>query len=332
MSSGFLRALALAAFLCGSLGTAAAQQSGADPAFLKLQALDARIATIGHRLAVGSGDLCAARQWRPGFVALDLSLVDPAFRPAAIRAFGRNAGLGVIALAAGGPAERAGLRVHDMIVGLDGRPPPPASPTAAAPGATDGALAAIDAAFADSRADVEVLRGGERLTVSIQAETGCASRIQAVRRRSRGASADGTNVDVNVALLDYVVDDAELAAVVAHELAHNILRHRARLDAARVARGFMGFGRDARRIRETEIEADRLSVYLMDRAGYDPEAAVRFWRRFGPHPLNFLRSGDHPGWRARVQLLETEIAAIRRARGSGLVPEPPLVGSAGAGS
>ena len=48
-------------------------------------------------------------------------------------------------------------------------------------------------------------------------------------------------------------------------------RHRVRLDAARVSRGFLGnFGRNARLIRETEVEADRLSVYLLERAGYDP--------------------------------------------------------------
>ena len=60
-------------------------------------------------------------------------------------------------------------------------------------------------------------------------------------------------------------------------------------------RGFLGnFGRNARRIRETEVEADRLSVYLLDRAGYDPDAAVRFWSRFGRRGLNFLGSPTHP--------------------------------------
>ena len=35
-----------------------------------------------------------------------------------------------------------------------------------------------------------------------------------------------------------------------------------------------------------------MSVYLMERAGYDPEAAVRFWSRFGRRGLNFLGSPD----------------------------------------
>ena len=69
-------------------------------------------------------------------------------------------------------------------------------------------------------------------------------------------------------------------------------------------RGFLGnFGSNARRIRETEIEADRLSVYLMERAGYDPAAAVRFWSRFGRRGLNFLGSPTHPNWRRRIAVV-----------------------------
>ena len=141
------------------------------------------------------------------------------------------------------------------------------------------------------------------------------------------AEADGRYVQVTTALAQYVADDAELAAVLAHEFAHNILGHRVRLDAARVSRGFFGnFGRNAARIRETEIEADRFSIYLLDRAGYDPEAAVRFWTRFGQHGLNFLGSPTHPNWRSRIALFETEIAAIRRARAEGREPVPPPFG------
>ena len=54
------------------------------------------------------------------------------------------------------------------------------------------------------------------------------------------------------------------------------------LDAAGVDRGrFKELGRSARLFRQTEAEADRLSVWLLAGAGYDPEAAARFWRKFG---------------------------------------------------
>jgi predicted Zn-dependent protease len=140
------------------------------------------------------------------------------------------------------------------------------------------------------------------------------------------AQADGVYVQVTTALAEYAEDEAELAAVLAHEFAHNVLGHRVRLNQAGVQRGvFANFGSNARRIRETEIEADRLSVYLMEQAGYDPQGAVRFWSRFGRRGLNFLGSPTHPNWRLRVQSLETEIAKIRAARAAGRAPVPDFV-------
>jgi predicted Zn-dependent protease len=186
-------------------------------------------------------------------------------------------------------------------------------------------LDAVDAAFVDGAAEIEIQRAGTRLMLHVATEPGCASRFQLIPSRSLNAEADGRYVQVTTAIAEYVADDAELAAVLAHEFAHNILGHRVRLDAARVSRGFFSnFGRNARSIRETEIEADRYSIYLLDRAGYDPEAAVRFWSRFGRRGLNFLGSPTHPNWRNRIALFEAEIAAIRRAHAEGRDPVPPF--------
>jgi predicted Zn-dependent protease len=54
-------------------------------------------------------------------------------------------------------------------------------------------------------------------------------------------------------------------------------------------------------IKATEAEADRLSVWLMANAGYDPEAAISFWERYGKatgpghfqraHPLSLADTG-----------------------------------------
>ena len=155
---------------------------------------------------------------------------------------------------------------------------------------------------------------------------GCATRFQLVPSRRLNALADGRYVQVTTAITEYVADDEELAAVLAHEFAHNVLRHRARLDAQEVARGFFGnFGRNARLIRTTETEADQLSVYLLERAGFDPEAPVRFWSRFGRRGLNFLGSPTHPNWRRRIEMFQAEIAAIRQARSQGQVPVPAFV-------
>jgi predicted Zn-dependent protease len=91
-------------------------------------------------------------------------------------------------------------------------------------------------------------------------------------------------------------------------LAHNVLGHRDRLNA---------IGRTWGNIRATEREADRLSVWLLANAGYDPAAAARFMSRWGPaNDHGILSSPDHDRWRTRLQLIEQELAALARARGT----------------
>lgn len=323
----FCRLFALAL----GLAVLAPAPARADPladSLVAMRALDERVADIGHRLARANLDLCHDRQWRPGFAVHDLSQYGGDYREAAIRAFGLGSGPAVLALAAGGPAERDGLRRDDVLLRLDGEPLPQSTPDRSG-GSFDLAeriIEAIERAFADGEAWVEVRRGSETLRLPIRAERGCATRFQLVPSRRLNALADGRYVQVTTAISEYVADDQELASVLAHEFAHNVLRHRARLDAEGVARGFFGnFGRNARLIRTTEAEADRLSVYLLERAGFDPEAPVRFWSRFGRRGLNFLGSPTHPNWRRRIELFEAEIAAIRRARSQGQVPVPAFV-------
>lgn len=319
----------LSAFLIfsGAAMAAPAQDRPGEASLTAMRALDGRVATIGHRLAVANLDRCAVRAWLPGFVIHDLSQYGAEFRPAAIRTFGLDAGPGVLALARGGPADLAGLRTDDILLAFDERPLPRGTP------GRNGSfeqmeriLAALDEAFADGRAAIALRRGAEPLTLRIEAARGCATRFQLVPGRRMNAQADGVYVQLTTALAEYAEDEAELAAVLAHEFAHNVLGHRVRLNQAGVQRGvFANFGNNARRIRETEVEADRLSVYLMEQAGYDPQGAVRFWSRFGRRGFNFLGSPTHPNWRLRVQSFETEIARIRAARAAGRVPVPDFV-------
>jgi hypothetical protein len=98
----------------------------------------------------------------------------------------------------------------------------------------------------------------------------------------------------------------EFAAAVAHELAHNLLRHRAWLDLR---------GRSRANIRLTEDEADRLVPWLMVNAGYDPGAAVRFLRRWGPgHDGGLFRKRTHSGWDERAAAIAAESPLIEAAR------------------
>src|SRR3546814_14562868 len=85
---------------------------------------------------------------------------------------------------------------------------------------------------------------------------------------------------------------------------------------------FSIFGRNARLIRTTEIEADRLSVVLLANAGYDPMAAARLWRDHGKRlgDGGLLAGTTHLGLDDRIALVEREAALIPRDSPRPIVP------------
>lgn len=305
-----IRYLPPALWLILGLGAgAAAQRPPPAAAPAAARELDTQVATIGQRLAVSSLAWCGDRTWLPG---VTLGLENPAL---ASRGGRREVRATILALAEGGPARRAGLAANDVVETVDGRALPFA--TVAADGGFSGVEQVRDvfeAAFADGSARLSVRRAGTAVTLDVGAEQGCASRFLILPSRELNAFANGRSVQVTSRLAEETRREDELAAILAHEFAHHVLRHRARLEASGVARGMMrNFGRSAQLVRATEAEADRLSVWLLARAGYDPEAAVRFWSWFGRRGLNMFGSPTHGGWQNRVARMTAEIAAMRAA-------------------
>lgn len=308
-----------------SMATPVAAAASVEPSYEAWAAVEARVATIGFRLTTTNAAWCPARQPQFGWIWGDPRLYPPDRRPEALTAYGttdRGAPF-IAALAPASPAAAAGVRVGTPIFAMVGSPVPA--------GESDHPFAritAIETRLAALPADAPLaLDIGDGHSVSVRPVPGCVSDFRVETSAKAGAVADGRMVLVNQGLAVFAADDDELAAAIAHELAHNILRHRARLDAAGVDRGAgKQFGRNARLFRQTEVEADRLSVWLLAGAGYDPMAAARFWTRFGQRkgrPL--FQAGTHPNWRDRVASLEAEAAAIATERAAGRPLHPPLI-------
>ncbi len=130
------------------------------------------------------------------------------------------------------------------------------------------------------------------------------------------------------------LSDAELAAVIGHEMAHALREHsRERISRAYAqqlalagvavvtgaGRGTMDLANMVASVtfqlphsREQESEADILGLELMARAGYDPNAAVSVWKKMlaadQGAPPQFLST--HPSPKTRIQDLQALVPRV----------------------
>ena len=144
----------------------------------------------------------------------------------------------------------------------------------------------------------------------------------------------GGKIVVYTGLLPVARDDASLAAVMGHEMAHATLRHggqriyqhdllqtamlgasaslgdlepRQRQTIIALLGAGAQFGLALPFSRKHETEADAIGLLYMARAGYDPRAAIGFWQRMsevsgGAQPPEFMST--HPAHASRIRDLE----------------------------
>lgn len=292
-----------------------ALESDRSAMFAALRQADTRLATTLFHLAVANDSLCLDHVPATGLVLHDLAAYDDAVRPAAARYFDFETSVAIEAVVPDSPAARAGVRENDSVVEIEGKPIPDGDDAA------DRALDAIDRS-AGSTINLTVMRSGVQQTIEIHPIEGCDARGEVRISDDLNARTDGDIIQVDSGLMNLVADRQEFAAVVAHELAHIVLEHPRRLTAAHVSRGlFKGIGRSARLFKQTENEADQLSVTLMANAGYDPQAAVRYWLTYGPQLNDHGGFGStHLSWRARAKLIGAAADRIPREAARPIIP------------
>lgn len=149
----------------------------------------------------------------------------------------------------------------------------------------------------------------------------------------------GGQMGVNTGLLDLVRNDDQLAAVIGHETAHVVANHAAERysqqaaaqialvgaqsvlggssQAGQAVASYGGIGAQLGLLlpfsRKHELEADRIGVDMMQRAGYDPRQAVELWRMMAARG-----AGGTPQFASTHPSDSTRIAALQeylRSRG-----------------
>jgi hypothetical protein len=264
-----------------------------------LQAADALVQTIGWRLSHANARLCPRGAPGIGLLLGDaLTFKDPA---AARAAYGLAGDVAVAAVADRSPAAEAGLTANMVVTAVGDMPVGPAP----RPGSWNrvwGLQTRLEQDAAGT-GDVALTLAGGRV-VHVRAAPSCAVRFIVDDGKD---NAGATRIEVRVgrkALIQLGWDETLIAAIMAHELAHAALDHETVLGSGR---------RPAEAVRRTEREADRLSVWLLANAGYDPTAAPRMIARISPRGIFAAASRTHGSGRERASDMEVEIAVLRAA-------------------
>jgi predicted Zn-dependent protease len=196
----------------------------------------------------------------------------------------------------------------------------------------------------DAQANAMVQRAGQRIAAVAKLPNAQWEFVVFESPEANAWCLPGGKMGVYTGILPITKDEAGLATVIGHEVAHATAHHGAeRMSDQMVAQaggsavGALVSGKSqatqalvgqaygvASQVgvllpfsRKQEAEADYIGLLYMARAGYDPAAAVAFWERFseynrqhgGSEGLSFLRT--HPLDEKRIQSLKDELPRAR---------------------
>jgi len=309
-------------------------RSESEAEFDRLIARQDRVYRVIAPLIVKNAVLCKTAA-RPllGFTAKNRYSFPAELRDAAVARLGKGDELRVVQVLDGSGAQRAGVQRGDALLSIAGKTLP-LGPQAE----TDTARLLAPLLKQTTEVDVQVLRNEAPITLKVALTTACAYTVDIGNAPHVNAYSDGRRIMVTAGLLAEV-SDQELAVILAREIAHNIQLHATTMQTrATMASiidtllppkpdlsGFAGSAGLKTMDEKLDQEADRIALYMLARAGFNPTVAVdtleRLARRYPATVLNSY-TALHPWTEDRKRQMVDTIAEIRKRQASkkSLVP------------
>lgn len=284
-----------------------------------------RVYRIAAPLIIRNAVLCRT-QARPllGFTAKNVYSYPPELATSARKTLGLGERLQVMQVLDGSGAQKAGMVPGDILQSIQdiAMPEGPQAENEAA-----RLLAPVLKNFTDIR--VKVLRRGQPVELRIPLTLACAFAIDIGHAPNVNAYSDGRRIMLTRGLLEALAGDDEVAVILARELAHNVLQHARQLQQTATVSGVIDSllplqpeptsyagGRGIKPLPDKmDQEADRLALFMLARASYDPLNLSTVAQKLSEiAPANQLNSYSamHPWTEERRNLVHSIVKEIRQ--------------------
>lgn len=245
-----------------------------------------RLAHVLFRLSHAAAAECRGSKKLSGMELGGIGLFEKAYHPAA-KNIGFDSGVRVMTVAAGSPADQAGIKAGDTLVAING------DRIKESRTAYRRAVRDLTEAMQAGEAKLSLKRAGNVYGTALSPIAGCPTQVHITREVMPSPKANGEAVLIPYSLLRLSRTDDELATLASFALAFNVrdllgapgedtqtaVRNRnivALMGADESSLFYLQHGiPTGRELRQ----ADEYGLTLMRRAGYDPRGAVAYWRR-----------------------------------------------------
>ena len=304
--------------------TSAPPVSVEQDALRALVAQQDRLYRVAAPLLVNNTSLCKSQARNLlGFTAKNKYSYSAEYVNAAQNLLGLDERLQVVGVLISSGAARSDVRKGDTLVEVEGKAMPEGENA-------ERQAAIVLAPLVTGRSSVKMIvaRGSSRISLNVPLTYACAFGIELGNTDNVTAYADGHRVLVTRGMMSFASTDEELAYVLAKEMAHNVLNHASKQHMNATIGGIIdnlarmhpdmstmaGLSGVRPMPQELDAMADKLSLYMLARAGYNVDRAVAFWKKIAnQYPASMLNAYTalHPATDYRITAMEKTVADIK---------------------
>lgn len=301
----------------------------------QMVALQDRLYRIAAPLLINNADLCRSQARNLlGFTAKNRYSYSGEYVDAATAVLNYGDRLEVASVLAGSGAAKAGLKQGDILLAAEGKELPRGANAETQAAGILGPLASSNKTL-----NLMVERKNANVPLKVPVTRACAFKIDIGNVDNINAYADGQRVLITRGMVNFAQTDEAIAYVLAKDMAHNILGHaattRSAYTVASIIDNLVTIRPDTSMLigsagvkpmpQELDGAADRLSLYMVARAGYSTAGARAFWQRLTTqYPATVLNgyTANHPSVNYRLSVIDKTVAEIRSKQSSNkpLVP------------